>query len=194
MLTVVLTFWIAYFVIYMAADGLSALCYLIFNQRFHVNHPTRLILSGVFVLLLFLQYFRTAPSYWKELPTDERDFGPLVKATLGDYEVLSPILSHPKTVSKAVADVLLTGPRLVFGTWQKLQEARRWKAMNEAACSQMLVLLYSRSDIVPYEELCATARGRQLPHLKAIDGVRFLETGLLLSDDLRNELSQLPAS
>src|SRR5262249_31745231 len=120
LVTLFLTFWIAYFVIYLAVDGLSALCDLFFNFRFHIPDSARLVFSGVFVLVLSLQYFWTAPSYWTEYPTDEKDFGPLIKASLGDYQVLSPVLSHPKTVSKAVADVLLTGPRLFFGTWGKI--------------------------------------------------------------------------
>jgi hypothetical protein len=190
-LVVFLTFWITYFVIYVAADGLSALCDLVTNQRFHLSHLTRLILSGLFVLILFLQYLRTAPSYWREYPTDERDFGVLMKATLGDYQVLSPVLSHPKTVSKAVADVLLTGPRLVFGSGLKLQQARKFKGMDEAACAQVLALVYSRADEVSYQELCAAGWGRQLMNLKAIEGIRFLDAGLVLSGDLRDELSQL---
>jgi hypothetical protein len=169
-LVVLLTFWITYFVIYMAADGLSALCDLVIEKRFHVTHTARLMLSGVFVLVLFLQYFRTAPSYWKEVPTDEKDFGPLMKATLGDYAALSPVLSHPKTVAKSVADVLLTGPRLVLGSWGKLNEARRLKGMNETACAHVLALVYSRPDAVPYEELCSAGWGRQLLDLKTIDG------------------------
>jgi hypothetical protein len=190
-LAVFFTFWITYFVIYIAVDGLSALSDLVTDHRFHLSRLARLILSGVFVLVLFLQYLRTRPSYWKEYPTDERDFGPLMKATLGDYQVLSPVLSHPKTVSKAIADVLLTGPRLVFGSWQKLQLAQKLQAMNEAACAEVLALLSSRTDAVSYEELCAAGWGRQLVDLKAIDGVRFLDAGLLLSEDLRNELCRL---
>jgi hypothetical protein len=189
-----ITFWVTYGVIYVAADGFSAVSNLLANFKFQIVHSVRLIFSGVFVLALFLQYLRTNPEYWREYPTDEKDFGLLMKETLGDYRVLSPILSHPKTVSKGVADVLLTGPRLVFGSWGRIKQAQQLKGMDETICAEALALIYSRPDAVPYEELCSKGWGRSLAALKTWDGVYFLEAGLLLSDELRTEFTNLSVS
>jgi hypothetical protein len=187
-IVVFITFWITYVVVYLGWDGLSALGDLLFSKRFVLTYPARLICSSVFVVLLFLYYFRMDPSYWREYP-QEQDFDPRVKEMLGDYKVFAPVLSRPQTSAKMAVDVLLTGPRLLANTWRRLQQARAVEKLDIDATARILALLHARNDAVPYEELRTTGMGPHLAGLKCVEGIDFLKVGLLLSEDLRNELS-----
>ena len=179
-----LTFWFTYAAIYFIGDGFSSLCKTALNKQIHVSHTTRLICSGLFILLLFIQHFRTSPFHWGEYP--KREYcSAFVSHRLGPMA----LLLYPGASANMIADILLSGPRLVTGAWTLVSQALRLRRMDEAGCAQLLVFLASKPGAVPYEDLRSAGWEDWFPHLRCIEGVLFLERGLSLSSDLRKELS-----
>ena len=66
-----LTFWFTYAIIWFGWHGVTAVSELIFSKKLHLSHTARLVGSGVFVVLLFVQHFRTSPFYWGEYPDED---------------------------------------------------------------------------------------------------------------------------
>lgn len=186
-----LTFWFTYAVIWFGMRGISALSQLAFSERLHLSHHWRLILSGVFLLLLFIQHFRTSPWHWGDYP--ERDYAaaPGLQAGAGLTGAFGFMLAHPGASANMIADILLSGPRLISGTWNLWRESRRLAALDVEGCGQLLSFLLSRPTAVPYEELRAAGWEDWFGQLRSIGGVIFLEKGISLSSELRQELLQL---
>jgi len=72
LVVVFLTFWLSYGIIWVSWVGLAANPELIWAKRFHLVHEYRLLFSGIFVVMLFVYYFRTSPRYWNDY--DLHDF------------------------------------------------------------------------------------------------------------------------
>src|SRR5436189_4199752 len=104
-----LTFWFTYVILFILGSGASALWDLLFNKKLVISQEIRLIGSGLFLVLLFVQYFRTDPSYWSDLPRiDTRRFGS------GDFDwVWLRLLYNPEASARVIADLLLCGPRIL---------------------------------------------------------------------------------
>jgi len=92
-----------------------------------------------------------------------------------------------------LADILLSGPRLVTGAWTLIRASSRLKQLDVDGCSQLLAFLASRPNAVPYEELREAGWEDLFAQSRNIEGVVFLEKGLNLSAELRKELASLNA-
>jgi hypothetical protein len=187
-----LTFWLTYAVIWFGMRGISALSQLAFSERLQLPHQWRLILSGVFLLLLFIQHFRTNPWHWGDYPDRNYVAAPGLPARAGLVGAFGIMLAYPGASANMIADILLSGPRLISGTWTLWRESRRLAALDVEGCGQLLNFLASRPTAVPYEELRAAGWEEWFGQLRSIDGVIFLEKGISLSSDLRQELLRLP--
>ena len=183
-----LTFWFTYAIIFIGALGISALWELFFNHKLFIAHETRLIGSGIFLVLLFIQYFRTDPSYWKEDLARRDNFPAPGAAILGGqaFSLLS-LLAHPGS-SRVIADLLLCGPRLLDSSRGFLGKAAQIRKLDVFSCSNLLTFLLHRGRLVPYGELYGVGWEAALEQLRNVEGVNFFEKGLTLSEDLRTEL------
>jgi hypothetical protein len=185
-----LTFWFTYAVIWIAWPGVSALSDLALGKKLHLSHGIRLVCSGVFIVLLFIQNLRTSPWHWGDYPHQDYSF-----ALAGHHHpgVMSPLvlLLHPGASANMIADILLSGPRLVTGGWNMVMEGLRLRRMDETGCAELLAFLAGRITAVPYDELRSAGWEEWFPHLRCIEGVVFLEKGLSLSSELRHELVTL---
>jgi len=182
------TFWFTYAVVYIIGDGFSSLCKSVFNKEIQVSHITRLICSGVFIVLLFIQHFRTSPWYWGNYP--HRDYASTF-AVRHHFGAGAALLLHPRASANMIADILLSGPRLTVGALNMVSQALRFRRMDESGCAQLLAFLASKPGVVPYDDLRSAGWEDWFPHLGCIEGVVFLERGLSLSSELRNELATL---
>ena len=187
-----LTFWFTYAIIWFCVPGISAVTELAFSKKLRLAHEWRLLLSGLFLLLLFIQHLRTCPWHWGNYPQDEnydrawalgRAFGPA-----------GALLSAPGASANMIADILMSGPRLTTGAWKLWRESRRLHFLDEAGCAQLLGFLASRPSAVPYEDLHQAGWEEWFGHLRCVEGVIFLEKGITLSSELRQELQQLAAN
>lgn len=186
-----LTFWLTYAVVWFGWEGVSALSDLVFGRQLQLSHGARLACSGVFVALLFIQQFRTNPRYWGEYPKRDYVAAPGLQAQAGVLGGLVFMLAYPRASANMVADVLLSGPRLVMGAWGLVAKVVRLKRLDETGCAELLTFLFGRAGAVTYEELKSAGWEGWLPQLRCIEGITFLQHGLSLSGDLRDELNHL---
>ncbi|MEI2723240.1 MAG: hypothetical protein V9H26_06740 [Verrucomicrobiota bacterium] len=180
-----LTFWFTYAIIWAGFQGVTALADLTVGKRLHLTHEWRLAGSGIFIALLFLQHFCTSPWHWGDYPREnfDRAFG--LNASLG---AIPALLSCPGTSANMIADILLSGPRLLTGAGTLIRESSRLRRMDVAGCSQLLAFLARRPMVVPYQELREAGWEAWFGQLRNIEGVVFLEQGLNLTAELRKDL------
>jgi hypothetical protein len=106
-----LTFWFTYAIIWFGMLGVSAASELLFDKRLALTHIWRLILSAVFIVLLFIGNARTSREYLSDYA--ERNYpGPALAAT-GLIGSLLCLLGYPETSAKMICDLLYTDPRLI---------------------------------------------------------------------------------
>jgi hypothetical protein len=185
-----ITFWFTYAIIYVGVDGLSAAWQIVGGAKLKLSHEWRLVCSGLFLVLLFIQHLRTCPHYWTEV-----DFGELDPArALALRRLGGPagaLLASPRASAKLISDLLLSGPRLITNAWGLVVESRRLSRMDESGCAQLLLILASRHTATPYEELKAAGWEAWFNQMRLINGVVFLEKGLSVSSELKMELLQI---
>jgi hypothetical protein len=183
-----LTFWFTYAIIWFGFRGVSAFASLLFSRKLHLGHEWRLAASAGFLVLLFVQHLRTSPWHWGDYPKEDFDRAFGLNASLG---AIPALLSCPGTSANMIADILLSGPRLVTGARTLVQESSRLRQLDVEGCGQLLAFLASRPVPVPYEELRAAGWEAWFSQLRSIEGVVFLEKGLNLTAELRKELVNL---
>jgi hypothetical protein len=184
-----LTFWFTYAVIWFGWYGVSAAGELVFSKKPHLSHGMRLSCSGMFLVLLFIQHFRTSPWHWGDYPKRDYVAAPGLQAQAGVMGALVTMLAYPGASANMIADVLLSGPRLVTGSFKVAAQGIRWKRLDEDGCAELLAFLCARTNAVPYEELKGAGWEEWFEQLRCIEGVHFLQKGLVLSDELRDELN-----
>ena len=192
LVVVVLTFWLTYAIIWFGWYGISAASEIICNKRLpSTSHELRLLGSGIFIVLLFVQHFRTNPSHWGDYP--ERDYGSSTALRLqAGFGALGMLLAYPGASANMITDILLTGPRLVTGSCGLARQGFRIKDIDETGCTAVLFALISRVHTVTYDEMKEAGWEAYVNQLRYIDGVEFLQKGLFLSEELRSELNNLP--
>jgi hypothetical protein len=195
LLVLYLTFWAAYVVIFICQDGVSAITDLCFNYKFHISHFWRLVLSGLFIAVLFFEWFRRCnlePGDYSGVssPAGSRAF--VFYGGMGG--ALAMLLANPQASSTLIAEILYTGPRLIMAAVSMAREAFTHN-FDVEGCSQVLQLAMSKINAVTYEELNTTKsefeQTKLHNDLAQISGVVFLEKGVRLTDDLRGELHGL---
>lgn len=184
----VLTFWFGYVMVWMVMRGASAAVTLAGGHHLRLTHEWRLILSAVFVAFLFVIHFRTSQWHWGQYGRVNSDLAWSARSHFGPFAAL---LTSPTASTNMIGDILMSGPRLVTGSWKLWRESRRLGAVDEAGCAQLIAFLLSRAGAVPYEELREAGWEEWFGQLRSVDGVIFLEKGLSLSGELRQELQQL---
>ena len=184
-----LTFWFTYAVIYVGCMGASAFSELAFNQKLRLTHGWRLAGSGLFLVLLFIQHFLTSPWHWGDYPRRDYVSAPALQYHAGVAGGLAFMLAYPGASANMIADILLSGPRLVTGAWNLGRESMRLARLDETGCAELIAFLLSCNAAVPYDELRSAGWEAWFGQLRCINGVVFLEKGLSLSGELRNELN-----
>jgi len=188
-----LTFCLAYIVLLIGESGVSAVIGLFSNHEFHLSNTWRLVIAGLFVTALSVEYVRRTPwdlgDYEKaEAPSGARVLVPLLGAS-------SLLLVNAQASATIITQILYLGPRLVVGALPLAREACRSRHLKTVECAQVLQLLASHESAVTYEEFRTVQPEADWTMLKnclaRVPGVIFLEKGLSLTDDLRKELCGL---
>ena len=113
-----LTFWFTYAVIWFGMLGISAAFELLFNRRLVLTHVWRLILSSIFIFLLFIGNARTAREYLADYPKrNYRGIG--IGTQAGVAGAMVSLLAYPGASTRMISDLLFTGPRLVVYACRK---------------------------------------------------------------------------
>jgi hypothetical protein len=185
------TFWFTYAVIWFGWYGISAAVDLCFSKKLHLSHEIRLLGSGLFVVLLFVQHLRTASSHWGDYPQRNYRSAPGLALHAGAVVGLAVMLAYPGASANMVADILLVGPRLVMGSFGLVRKGFRLKKLDENGCGELIAFLHSQPKAVSYEELKSAGWEEWLEQLHDVKGVQFLQNGLILNQELREELGAL---
>jgi hypothetical protein len=183
-----MTFWFAYAIMWFGWLGISAVSELIFGKRLFLTHEWRLVLCGTFLGLLFVQHFVTDPAHWGDYPKRNYVAAPALQWQAGALGGLGFMLAYPVASANMVADILLGGPRLITGAWRLWSDARWLAALDLSGCARLMEFLASRPAPVPYDELCAEGWELWFGQLRGIEGILFLEKGMYMSGELRQEL------
>ena len=183
------TFWFVYALVYVGWTGISAASDLMFSQRPRLGHEGRMYASGTIMVLLFLASATMGREALSEFP--RRDYRPSAGAAaqLGLAGSLVWLLVYPGASAKMIVALLISGPRLMEASWRLLGRAFRLLRLDMSGCSAMLTCLTERGGKVPYSELYEWQWDAFAAQLRDIDGVLFLEDGVSLSADLREELA-----
>src|SRR6266511_1164858 len=120
---VFLTFWLAYAMMWLLGEALSAVTQIIANKKMPWPHWLRLMGAAGFIVLLFRQHLRTSP--WNRgsyadadaTPTDGFDeLGGLIALHGGFLLSLGQLLRYPTASSRMIIEFLETGARLRAGS------------------------------------------------------------------------------
>jgi hypothetical protein len=188
---VIMTFGAACVVAWIATYGFCSIVELVSGVKWHVACGWFVMMSGVFVILLFIKAVRMDSWVWGRYARKEWDIDPRLRS---DIEMLLPsvqVVKHSGLAAKVIAVVLVTGPRLVLGSFGKVREFFQILKMDVSKCAAALDFILSRTGSVSYEEFCEAGLGEQLKHLRNIEGVQYLKDRLSFSDELKTKLNQL---
>ena len=189
------TFWFTYFVIFIGEGGFSAMSELCFNHKLNLGHFWRLIISGVFILALFIEWMRRSP--W-----DLGKYGKIIAppganalARRDGTFALGLLLANPQASSTIIAEILYTGPRLVLGAGSLFRQIFQVRKTDTVEGARILEILAASEKPVIYEELEAAHPDVDWKSAGAsmawISDVIFFEKGLTLTADLREELGEV---
>ena len=202
---VFLTFWLAYAMMWILGQALSAVTQLVANKKLPWPHWLRLAGAAGFIALVFRQHLRTSP--WDRGSYADPDAAPAggfnqlggpIALYGGAVLSVGQLLRYPLASSRFVIELLETGPRLLTGARVLFQQAAALRRMDTTGCAWVLTALSGRTGSVAREELMAAWPDADWPRLwtqlRLIDGLVFLEKGISITEDLRSELQPLFAS
>jgi len=164
------------------------------------SHDTRLILSGLGLLILFIGNVTTSREYLESLSfttgTASKEVVTIYIPGVGagsNVNPLAPDSIHSNV--KLITTGLFCGPRLAVGTLRHLRRAARVLGMATKEPAAVVHLLLVRDERVSFHDLCRglpdLSPAKVLADVCEIDGVLVLTSeppGLKLSGELRDEL------
>ncbi len=191
-----LTFIMAYIVLLIGEDGVSAVTGLFFNHEYHLSHTWRVVICWLFLIALCLEWIRR--SRWTSDSYEKSDALPGTRALVPFFGASSLLLVNPQASATFITQILYIGPRLVLGAKSLAREAYQSQNFKAEECARVLRSLVSAERAMTYEELNTFQPDTEWAVLKdslaRIPGVVFLEKGLSLTDELRKELCGLVPS
>ena len=189
------TFWLFYALIYIMADGFSAVLELALSIKFKLDHPWRLMGAGLWMLLVGFGYWRRPTSSMEPMPkADYVEWSPTLHGG-GTPAGLIMMAAYPGATAHLLSDLFQTGPRLIHGASALWRMVAVLKAVDPAFCAPFLERLIRAPGAVSWGQLEIVYGSDHLPiaveQLRAIEGVVVLEKGLSLTAELRRELRPL---
>jgi hypothetical protein len=190
----IVTFLLAGLVVQAGMMGVSGFSDLFLDRKFHFPLEGVLVVSLLFLVLLFVESFRTRRDYLGYYKL-QNQAGPMT----GLWGAMVALLANPDASGKIIADLLFIGPRLV--TWSVMHLVRIVQLLRTDTqfVSEVLSILSRRLHRTSFGELTKLLTGRDpmkaLIQLQEIDCVLFLikePAGVILTPETREELDQLP--
>ena len=182
-----LTFWFTYVLVWFVAQGLPVVSREFLGISLRITSTWRYLVTGAFMTLLLIDSIRRADDTEHVL---KHRYAPSY-APGGVFFALTQMLTRPQASSTVIVSLLETGPRLAFGCGRMLTEALRQR-IDAHACSTVIAKLADSPRAVAWEDLREVFGDANwdslIAQLRGVPGVVFLQKGLGLSEDLRNEL------
>lgn len=186
---VYVTFWIVYAIVWFGFDALIP----------H-SHSTRLIVSAVVLILLFVGNATTDRRYLDKLEIEMDPVSKFVRraAIVTGYGWAS-VLAGPKSMHsfvKVLTSLLFVGPRLMTAAYHLTRRVLRLRTRDDDTCGRVVASLFAAGKRVPFAELLRQHRQLDseaiIEQLHDIDGILFLTSdppGMSLGSELRQELA-----
>ncbi len=186
-------FWLAYAVLFIGEVGVSAISELVSNRKFHLSHGWRLVICGLFIIALFVEWLRRSPDALGNYGQINSPPGaPALIFYDGGLGAFAMLLANPQASASMITEMLYIGPRLVLGAVSLARSAVEWQKLDFANCACALQHLAAKGCAVTNEELQIIQPGVDWAKIKfdlaRIPGVVILEKGTTLTEDLRHEL------
>jgi hypothetical protein len=187
------TFWIAYFVIFLAVNWIVPL-----SPAVHLG------LTAVAMVLLFIGNALTDRRYLESVSFTTGTFADkpvtIYVPGVGLGSTINPLaIDSAQSYVKTIANILCTGPRLLTAVPRLLGRARRFSGLDIEGCAAVLAHLANEDGRVPFAKLAAEIPAGHdvsdvLTQLREIDGVMVLKSeppGMSLGTELRKELRKV---
>jgi len=189
------TFWLAYVVIVLGMEGISAGSVLLSGKQVGLSHGWRLTLGLAFIVLLFMSAARADREHPLQ-PRSENFKSRDLAFLSGRLRAELSIVAHPIGSARMISFWLCMGPRWVFGSARLFSRSLRLLRLQSQTLGPVLEFMTSKPSSVSKDELLQ-AFPRLLwadlvSDLALIDGILFLNadmTRLTLSDSLRELLA-----
>jgi hypothetical protein len=190
LLALVITFWLAYGALYFG-----------FQWLLPHTHQTRLLISGAFLILLFIGNARTSRDYLTayEISTvDGREPYTIYLPEVGMTSNLNFL--DPKTVNsmtKIIAQLLFIGPRLFVAATRLIRRVGKLREVRVLPCARGIEMLRRHRGRVPFTEILAGLdddAAVTLQQLLLLDALQFLQSappGAMLTSKFREELDRV---
>ena len=186
------TFWVVYGVCWITLGRLDV----------GISSQVYSIISGAFLVLLFIGNARTDREYLNEISvttgtfTDELVILPIPGGGFGsNINPLAPDTLHSGV--KMITRALFCGPRAVVAAVRMFRKAYRLARLDVPGCAAVIAFLHAHPGRVPYGDLIRALptldRAKVLPQLGNINGIVFLGNepmGLMLSSEATAEVSR----
>ncbi len=192
-----ITFFLSFVVIWLGILGVSAFSELVFNKPIHLSPHSIYVICGLFLVLLFIENFRTSRKYLNSYVL-QNPVSPGGVAFAGILGALFALLANPDASGKIISDLLFTGPRVTIYSVLSFRRAVRLMKTNVKTASDALTILLGRTHRMSVTELSKSLRGNDpipaLFQLQEIDCILFLSkepTGVILTEEIRRELNLL---
>ena len=160
-----------------------AVCWITL-QSFHLNSAVYVVISVVFLVLLFIGNARTDRQYLEEVSVSTGTFSDQVVTFyvpgLGMASNINPLAPDTlHTGVKLITRMLFFGPRLVTAAGRAFVKAVKLGRLDLVGCGAVLEILYQRPGRIAFEELVRAVPGldpvKVFPQLTQVDGVLFPE-------------------
>ncbi len=192
------TFWISYGAIYLTSEVVLAIPELLFGFRWKPSANFLMWTTRAFTGLLLWSAWRsgrpmTDLSEWDEDPSALGQT--IARLGVGSAGRATPLLLHSGMGARLLTDLLLFAPGWVFRGWEHLREWYRLRTADPGPAAEILVALRLSPGKTDYVDLEAQFPKSVISDafrlLRSIEGVVFLEQGLVLGGALRTELENL---
>ena len=145
------TFWLAYGLVLLGMDAISAGSALLSGKPLEISHGWRFVLSLLFIVLLFME------TVWPDAEPPPAESRPQLSNTYTDLlarlraELI--IVAHPVDSARRISYWLRMGPRCVFRSGRLFCRLLRLPRLRRESLAPVLALLASRSSSVSKQEL-----------------------------------------
>jgi hypothetical protein len=185
-----ITFLFSYAVVWIGMFGISAFSELVFEKALHLSSNYIFIICSFFLILLFIENFRTSREYLNSYVL-QNPVSPGLVITTGLGGALVTLLANPDASGKIISDLLFVGPRIVTYSVLTLHRAFRLMQTDLETASEALTILVRRLHRTSVNELSNLLLGRD--PMKVLFQLQE-PAGVILTEEIREELNHLLGS
>lgn len=188
------TFVITYVAVLFGFGGISAASELLFSKALPMSSASIRVISWCFLALLFVEHARVSRDYWADYPAPHQGRWSVL-AYAGVTWSFVALLANGGTSARMIADVLLSGPRLMGACVRAVRRSLLLARADLQPLASAFRILAGSTSPIAAADLSAGVAGRdasgllaQLCALGAVIFTRKEPLRLLLDPDLRDQL------